>query len=125
VGVGLALLATCVIGLLAFGITPESAHAVRTGLIATALSLFVVQSVSAFVWFREGRRRRETEGSLRNSESRMRAVLETAVDAIISIDEQGIVQRMNEAAERMFSYRQGRQGHNRAFVTAAWMQPRN
>lgn len=100
----LALIATSVIGVLSFGITPDSAENARSMLVTVCGFLFAVLSVGAFVSYREDRRRKETEGSLRNSESRMRAVLETAVDAIISIDEQGIVQRMNEAAERMFGY---------------------
>jgi PAS domain S-box-containing protein len=41
------------------------------------------------------------------SEARLRALLEAAVDGIISIDERGVVQTMNPAAERMFGYRAG------------------
>jgi PAS domain S-box-containing protein len=37
-------------------------------------------------------------------EPRLRALLEAAVDAIISIDERGIIQLVNHAAERMFGY---------------------
>ena len=36
------------------------------------------------------------------SEARVHALLEAAVDAIVSIDEQGIVQLVNPAAERLF-----------------------
>jgi len=39
-----------------------------------------------------------------NSEAQLRAILEAAVDGIISIDEQGIIQTINPAAERMFGY---------------------
>ncbi len=42
----------------------------------------------------------QTEGSLAFSESRLRALLEAAVDGIISIDERGIIQTINVAAER-------------------------
>ncbi|MEQ8790517.1 MAG: PAS domain S-box protein [Pirellulaceae bacterium] len=38
------------------------------------------------------------------SESHTRAILETAADAIITIDAQGLVISMNSAAERMFGY---------------------
>jgi PAS domain S-box-containing protein len=41
------------------------------------------------------------------AEARMHALLEAAVDGIISIDELGIVQTMNPAAERLFGYPAG------------------
>ncbi len=41
---------------------------------------------------------------LATSEARLRALLEAAVDAIVSIDEQGIIQMFNPAAERAFGY---------------------
>lgn len=42
--------------------------------------------------------------ALRLSENRLRAVLESAVDAIITIDHRGIVHSVNPATERMFGY---------------------
>ncbi|MBM3301275.1 MAG: PAS domain S-box protein [Deltaproteobacteria bacterium] len=45
-----------------------------------------------------------TKGELRDSEKRLRAVAQTAIDAIVSIDTQDRIIFWNKAAERMFGY---------------------
>ena len=48
---------------------------------------------------------RKSEAALRMSESRSRTAIETAADAIVIVDQQGIVQVFNLAAGRIFGYR--------------------
>jgi PAS domain S-box-containing protein len=50
--------------------------------------------------------RRQTEQALRDREERLHATLNTAADAIITIDQRGIIDGINPAAERMFGYSQ-------------------
>jgi PAS domain S-box-containing protein len=44
---------------------------------------------------------------LEEREARLRSVLETAPDAIITIDDKGVIQSFSQAAERMFGYAAG------------------
>ena len=48
--------------------------------------------------------RKQAETTLAATEARMHALLEAAVDGILSIDERGIIQLINPAAERLFGY---------------------
>ncbi len=48
--------------------------------------------------------RKQAETQLHESTERMRAILSTAADAIITIDQCGIISGLNSATERMFGY---------------------
>lgn len=69
-----------------------------------ALSTFTV-TVTVLVTAANGLvRYRQTFRQMRESESRIRAIVETAVDGIIIIDSKGIVRDMNRSAERLFGW---------------------
>jgi PAS domain S-box-containing protein len=60
--------------------------------------------VSASVIARDMSDRKRAESELRDREARLQAILNTAADAIITIDYRGVIQSVNSVAERMFGY---------------------
>lgn len=61
--------------------------------------------VGAVVTFTDISERKKAEQALRESETRANAVLNHAMEGIITIDEQGIIHSFNPAAERLFGYK--------------------
>lgn len=57
--------------------------------------------------------RKSAVRSLRENDARMKAILHTAVEGIITIDEEGFIESANPCADRMFGYDEGElAGHN-------------
>jgi len=62
-------------------------------------------SETAEVWLlQDVTERRQAEQALRDSEAFLRSIVDTAADAIITIDERGTISTFNKAAERLFGY---------------------
>jgi PAS domain S-box-containing protein len=79
-------------------------HGVRGGAdFWSDLALFPFEGGFAFVG-RDVTERKVAELALRESEARYRAVTDSAVDAIVTIDGDGVVVACNPSAERMFGF---------------------
>ena len=60
--------------------------------------------VAAATIIRDITQRKKAEAALLEGSRRMSAIVETAVDAIVTIDERGIIESANAATERLFGY---------------------
>ncbi len=56
------------------------------------------------VYFRDISKQVRTEAALHEKENRLQAILSHMLDAVIAIDDKGIIQQFNHAAETMFGY---------------------
>jgi PAS domain S-box-containing protein len=81
----------------------DSSH-VHVALSVTPISNERGEVIGVSAIARDITERRRAEAALRDSEAKMKAVLNTAADAIITIDQRGIIQSVNPATEKMFGY---------------------
>jgi two-component system, LuxR family, sensor kinase FixL len=112
-GLGPGIVAT-LLSLLALGASawPNSGLDVTNGQMDAAdVGIFSITAIAAISAGYRGQRYKEAlakalaeEAALRRSEAMVRGMFETVVDAVITIDQRGIVGSFNPAAERMFGY---------------------
>ncbi len=72
--------------------------------VINSLAPFLSTCVNIIEAYRTDAKRQEAENRLRDSEERIRAVLSTAADGIITITEEGVIETVNPAAETIFGY---------------------
>jgi diguanylate cyclase (GGDEF)-like protein/PAS domain S-box-containing protein len=77
----------------------------RMLLVTGLLALLALAGVVFTIVVRESIRDRSRQEQ--SSRSRLQAVLQTASDGIVTIDEQGMIESFNSAAERIFGWREG------------------
>lgn len=68
------------------------------------LKPYLATSASIIQAIRNDERRKKAEEGLVKSEQRIRSIVENVIDAIITIDNKGVIQTFNPAAERIFGY---------------------
>ena len=73
---------------------------------ATVLPVFAGQMIDGYLIYLLDVTARERAEQLSTSETRLRSVLSVAADAILAIDENGIIQQANPATSRIFGYAQ-------------------
>jgi GAF domain-containing protein len=75
-----------------------------TGQDLRLLDLYAEQASDFIERSRTNEQLRGSEQALRDSEARVKAIIDTAVDAILVIDENGVINSVNHAVQVLFGY---------------------
>ncbi|HYD29492.1 MAG TPA: PAS domain S-box protein [Azospirillaceae bacterium] len=70
-------------------------------------SFFIVMAVFAILQMRSGSLLRSQERAIREGAARLQAVLESAVEGIVTVDKDGFIENANPAAHRIFGFESG------------------
>lgn len=92
--------------LVSYSLTMALADWRRDALAWGAIGLAMTLAIGALTWFvvRQHEKREEDQARLLAASRRIRGILDSMVDAVVTIDGQGRVQTFNPAAQRMFGY---------------------
>jgi len=72
--------------------------------VAAAVVVCALQAVLIFALLLHRAKRRRAEQSLRENGNRLNAILDAAVEGIITLNDRGIIESVNAATERIFGY---------------------
>ena len=72
-----------------------------------SLALIISLLIGIYVIRREWKRTSVLRGHVEDTEARYRSIVNTAVDAIVTADEHGIIETVNPATEEMYGYKPG------------------
>lgn len=86
------------------GFVADSNSSSNTFLLAVGIAILTLVITTLTIVVNMLLRYREISNQVRTNESRLRAMMDTAIDGIVTINSVGIIQSVNQAAERIFGW---------------------